>query len=780
MMNPTNTVLPPVASEGFKASATKPQSTVLQRLKRLPRWLLPAAWLSPVILALGAACLIELLVFNQTALFFDQDSYQHQIVPLPQHQGLGQPAFVVNAQQNSVTLTLPDVALKSVYLRLAYGSRYLVTGSLELRTTAAAYMWSPVGNFSLSGSGRDETSAAYLKILPKGEVKELRLRFDPKSVGPGVAIVALELNKPLPLDLKPLRIIMLALLLTFAWSTVALSWRSGRVIVGARRFKRITRSVLAVMVLGSGLLFYATSPYVATEGGFKFIGEGFVPYNTPGQSLLIPLPQTPQEYAATDEYTQMLAAYSHGQLHLPYPADPRLEQVTNVYDNSELFAKEIPFLWDHAYYEGKYYVYFGVAPLITIYLPIYLVTGEAPCAALAAWIATLYALLALYWGVTQMLRAVVRAVNPLLLALTLLTMGLVSGIFLLQAMLTFYILPYLLGFVAVGLTLGTLPQLARLVRLERLPQNSKTDHKTVGRLRRKAYAHLVVLGLAVVIMVTSRPLNLLYLIIVLAPMLWWYLRQAHHRRSMALAAACTGVPIIVGAIAVMWYNYARFGSVFEFGQFNQLTMFDTHYHQLELNFELFWAVLYHFFWENFELSANFPYVLPVTSPDLSMGNYTAVFERAGLLFFPIFWTLPLIWLLLRTLPRGSARRALVLGLILCCLLVPVLMLAVGINAGFNMRYICDATMIWAPLTVIACLHLDYADLKPSGHGHSPSALSSRELSPRALVYWAIVAACVFTCGAMFFVTFSANGQLTGINPELMVELKRFFDPLSFT
>ena len=779
-MNQTTTVLPPVASEGFKASATKPQSTVLQRLKRLPRWLLPAAWLRPVILALGAACLIELLVFNQTALFFDQDTYEHQVVPLPQHSGLGQPAFVVSAQQNSVNLTLPDVPLKSVYLRLAYGSRYLVTGSLELRTTAAAYMWSPVGNFSLSGSGRDETSAAYLKILPKGEVKELRLRFDPKSVGPGVAIVALELNKPLPLDLKPLRIMLLALILAFAWSTVTLSWRSGRVIVGARRFKRITRSVLAVMVLGSGLLFYATSPYVATEGGFKFIGEGFVPYNTPGQSLLIPLPKTPQEYAATDEYTQMLAAYSHGQLHLPYPADPRLEQVTNVYDNSELFAKEIPFLWDHAYYEGKYYVYFGVAPLITIYLPIYLVTGEAPCAALAAWIATLYALLALYWGVTQMLRAVVRAVNPLLLALTLLTMGFSSGIFLLQAMLTFYILPYLLGFVAVGLTLGTLPQLARLVRLERLPQNSKTDHKTVGRLRRKAYAHLVVLGLAVIIMVTSRPLNLLYLIIMLAPMLWWYLRQVHHQRSMALAAACTGVPVIVGAILVMWYNYARFGSVFEFGQFNQLTMFDTHYHQLELNFELFWAVLYHFFWENFELSANFPYVLPITSPDLSMGNYTAVFERAGLLFFPIFWTLPLIWLLLSTLPRGSARRALVLGLTLCGLLVPILMLAVGINAGFNMRYICDATMIWAPLTVIACLHLDYAELKPETTGLSARELSSRELSPRALVYWAIVAACVFTCGAMFFVTFSANGQLTGINPELMVELKRFFDPLSFT
>lgn len=815
-MNQANVAIPANASEGFKAGATTDNKTY-QVLGRQGRWL------RALLVALVTACLFELLIFNQTALFFDEEAYPHQVVPLPQHQGLGKPAFVVSAQQNSVSLQLPDVPLKSVYLRLAHGPRYLVQGKLELRTFSAAYMWSPVGAFSLTGSGQDETSEAYFKILPKGNVKELRLSFEPKTVVSGVAIVALELNKPVPLDLKPLRIVLLALVLAFAWSVVKGSWRQGRVIVGSRRYRRITRSCLCLMLLGAVALFYATSPYVATEGGFKFIGEGYLPYNTPNHDLLVPLPQTPQEYAANDEYIQMLAAYTKGQLHLPYPADPRLEQVTNVYDNSELFAKEIPFLWDHAYHEGKYYVYFGVAPLVTIYFPLYLVTGEAPCAALAAFIATVYALLALYFGVTRLISVVLCSVNPLLLSLALVSMALASGVFMMQGMLVFYILPYLLAFAALGLTLGTATRLYTLVRLERIGAklgasggaSKNTRARLIKRCRLQAYGELGGLGLAIVVMVTARPLNLLYLLVVLVPVLWWYLRSTGAWRRKAVAAMCAGVPVVLGAILVMWYNYARFGSIFEFGQFEQLTLFDTHYHELHLNFELFWSVWYHYFCENFNLIANFPYVTLASGIDLNMGNSTGFSPIGGLLFFPFFWTLPLLLVLYRKvkvrrsalramkavravravslpelnmatywggqLQRSSYQQALVLGLGWAVASVPLVMLAVGINAGLCIRYLCDALMLCAPLAVIACLHFDYADANVGAADQAvEDAVVDDGAVHRAVFYWAIVACCLFTCWAMFFITFSASEHFSSINPELMIELKRFFDPLSFT
>ena len=763
-----STSIPAAASEGFKATS---ESKAPSWWRRVPKSV--HVWLWAV---LGAMA-IELLIFNHTALFFDEDAYPHQVVNLPQQAALGRTAYVLDSQHNYVTLTLPELPVKSVYVQLAFGSRYLVEGKLELRTTSRVYAWSRVGTFKLTGAGRDDTSAAYLKVLPKGEVKELRLSFEPQSIAGGVAIVALELNKPIPVDFRPLRVFLLSLVLTFAWSMLRGSWRQGRIIVGSRRYRVLTRSCLGVMLLGAALLFYSTSPYVATEGGFKFISNGFLPYNTPNHDLLVSLPETPEQYEMNDEYIQMLAAYTSGQLSIPYPADPRLAQVTNVYDNSELFAKGIPFLWDHAYHDGKYYVYFGVAPLITIYYPIYLVTGEAPCAALAAFIATVYALLGLYFGVTRLMRTLLLTVNQLLLSLSLITMALGSGIYMMQGMMVFYILPYLLGFAALGVTLGTVTSLSTLVRLSKSRQ--RVERRALRKWRWGVSAELVVLGLSVVAMVTARPLNLCYQLLLLIPACWWFIRTQLPLATKLRAASCVGIPVLLGAIAVMWYNYARFGSVLEFGQFAQLTLINTPYHQLTLNFELFFSVLYHYFFENFNLIANFPYVMPVFAPDLSLGNGTAVSERAGLLFFPFFWALPLLWLRYRAAcrsaegqvpsSRGNWQQQVLRGLLLMAAAVPLLMIAVGINAGFNMRYLCDATMVWAPLTALACAQLDCRDVA-----------CSDEAPHRAFIYWGVVAACLFTCATMFFITFSASPHLEAINPELMVELKRFFDPLSFT
>ena len=749
-----STAIPAAASEGFKATTESAASSWWHKL--------PQPWCIWLWALLGAL-VIELVIFNHTALFFDEESYPHQVVNLPQQAALGRNAYVLAPQHNSIALKLPDLPVKSVYVQLALGMRYLVEGKLELRTTARAYAWSTVGNFQLTGSGRDDTSAAYLKVLPKGEVKELRLSFDPHSIAGGVAIVALEINKPIAVDFRPLRVLLLSLVLSFACSVVRGSWRQGRIIVGSWRYRVLTRSCLAVMLLGAALLFYSTSPYVANEGGFKFISEGYLPYNTPNHDLLVPLPQTPEQYKANDEYIQMLAAYTSGQLSIPYPADPRLAQVTNVYDNSELFAKGIPFLWDHAYHDGKYYVYFGVAPLITIYYPIYLVTGEAPCAALAAFIATLYALLGLYFGLTRLMRTLLRAVNPLLLSLSLITMALASGIYMLQGMMVFYILPYLLSFAALGVTLGTVTSLYTLVRLSKCRREPR-------KWRWGVYVELVVLGLSVVAMVTARPLNLSYQLLLLVPACWWLLRTQVALTTKLKAAVCVGIPVLLGAILVMWYNYARFESVLEFGQFEQLTVFDTHYHELTLNFELIFGVLYHYFFENFNLIANFPYVTPVFAPDLNLGNGTGSFERAGLLFFPCFWALPLLWLLYRAVPKQHHwQQQLLRGLLLMAAAVPLLMIVVGINAGFNIRYLCDATVVWAPLAALACAQLDCRDA-----GHADDA------PHRAFIYWGVVAACLFTCATMFFITFSASSHFAAINPELMVELKRFFDPLSFT
>lgn len=45
-------------------------------------------------------------------------------------------------------------------------------------------------------------------------------------------------------------------------------------------------------------------------------------------------------------------------------AAPELAELDNVYDNSERNASGISYAWDRAYYNGHYYSYFGITPVL--------------------------------------------------------------------------------------------------------------------------------------------------------------------------------------------------------------------------------------------------------------------------------------------------------------------------------------------------------------------------------------------------------------------------------
>ena len=48
---------------------------------------------------------------------------------------------------------------------------------------------------------------------------------------------------------------------------------------------------------------------------------------------------------------------------------------THLYDSTAREAAQVNSLWDHAYYDGRYYVYFGIVPCLLFQLPFEAVTG---------------------------------------------------------------------------------------------------------------------------------------------------------------------------------------------------------------------------------------------------------------------------------------------------------------------------------------------------------------------------------------------------------------------
>jgi hypothetical protein len=73
-------------------------------------------------------------------------------------------------------------------------------------------------------------------------------------------------------------------------------------------------------------------------------------------------------------YNLLTDALLHGQTSLLEKPAPQLVSLRNPYDPDE--NKSSPKLHDAVLYGGKYYIYWGVAPVLLLYLPVHLLTGQ--------------------------------------------------------------------------------------------------------------------------------------------------------------------------------------------------------------------------------------------------------------------------------------------------------------------------------------------------------------------------------------------------------------------
>lgn len=126
--------------------------------------------------------------------------------------------------------------------------------------------------------------------------------------------------------------------------------------------------------------------------------------------------------------------------------------------------------------------------------------------------------------------------------------------------------------------------------------------------------------------VTILPTVAVSMLILISPILTGFAADWKNRLKPILAA---GFPILVGGVALAWYNYARFGDIFEFGVRYQLANVD--YTQFESSFG------FHYFTGNLKVYFLHPIQLGSRFPFLSLIEYTASNDRlAGLLYIAPF------------------------------------------------------------------------------------------------------------------------------------------------
>ncbi len=252
-------------------------------------------------------------------------------------------------------------------------------------------------------------------------------------------------------------------------------------------------------------------------------------------------------------YDALMDGFRHGHLYLDRPVDPRLIQASDPYtpDMRALVPHDL------SYYRGHYYIYYGAVPAVILALPWRLVTGQH----LSQFHAVLFFATAGFLVATALWLSVRRRYFPDSGAAALLAgiavIGLASGTHAILRRADFWEEP-----IAAGYCFGMLA----LFSLER-----------ALRARRSA-GWLAATGLSLGLAIGSRPTYVAGAAAFLPALgwLWWRGRRAGAWRDWP-GRAWWGQVLALGAglgavlAGLLWYNYARFGRLFEFGQTYQGT-----------------------------------------------------------------------------------------------------------------------------------------------------------------------------------------------------------------
>ena len=274
-------------------------------------------------------------------------------------------------------------------------------------------------------------------------------------------------------------------------------------------------------------------------------------------------------------YYQQFDAYLKGQLHLDVEVDPKLLAAENPYGN---MPSGVTYLWDHAFYNGKYYCYYGHAPIYLVMMPIYLLSGYVPSNLYILQFGVLFSVFAFVLAALQLIKVFIKKCTTPFVVL-----AIISAVFgsLLFTNNTYeyggmiYRIPYAYasGFLFLCIYLfikGYLDEKHRFI-------------------------YFIFFGLSLVFIVLSRPIQMLYLALLIpfiVKMIKESITNKTQKRMLLDYLPMVGI-VLIGAVFVMVMNKVRFDSILEFGEHYQLTVNDCRTNTLSIDGIL--PTIYHYF-----------------------------------------------------------------------------------------------------------------------------------------------------------------------------------------
>ncbi len=519
----------------------------------------------------------------------------------------------------------------------------------------------------------------YINLNTTGLVDNLRIEVTGENVSYPIKLSDIVLNAHHPFDFNAGRFLATAgiLLLAFAFRPRSAIYRI-HIVDEPRKSKAaiIATVVIEVWLMATFLFMGSNLVGVATQGYNSGSWDGHSIVNTfevGGDNA--------------QQYAELAKAMAHGQLYLEEEPPQWLQDMADPYDKGarDEAQKETgePYLFDVAYHDGHYYVYFGVVPVVLFYLPFYLLTGANFPTAIGVLIACVAFVLGCSALLDRFARYHFKRVSLGLYLLLQIPLVTCCGILYLLKFPTFYSLPIMLGlaFSVWGLYFWM--------------RGRASAARSTGP--EKWY---LAGSLCMALVVGCRP-QLVVLSLLAFPLFWraYITERRLFSPRGAREFACLVAPYAVVAAGLMGYNYARFGSLTDFGANYNLTVNDMT--KRGWNLGRLAPALFAYFLQPPCVTGVFPYVQPAPFDTTYMGQTIKEVTFGGILAcLPVLWVLPFAKRILTLRMRQRSTRT-IMGVIVVLLASGVIVALLDAQmAGILQRYFADFSFMFLAAVVL--------------------------------------------------------------------------------
>ena len=454
------------------------------------------------------------------------------------------------------------------------------------------------------------------------------------------------------------------------------------------------------------------------------------------------------EGGSHEQYQKLAVAMTEGHVYLDDKVPDWMIEMDNPYDQNERdrVIKEAggePYLWDNVYYDGHYYVYFGIVPVLLCYLPYYLIfhTGLPNyIPILISWIVTSIVLVRLIGTVIKKWFPKFPYIMYLLMAAVLPSS--IGSIAILQRP-TIYEVPISMGvmFAILGLDLWLeAVEGKEIVSIPKMAAGSLCMALVAGCRPNVFLIFLFSFFIFGKFIVRDKKLCI----------------QKYWKEAAIFAA-----PFAVVAAGLMYYNWSRFGSVFDFGANYNLTNNDLTKRGIDIS--RIGVGLFEFLWKPFSMSVKFPFIKTQGVESAYMGKTIASWGIGGvLLLCPFLMFALLVFILGKRIKQYKQPFQFA---IVSIVLTLVLVMVTTNTAGIYPRYKADFCFLIGLAGVIAvCMADKYF------------VAEKQEIDMLGSFRWIVFLTCMISM-ILNFLSFFASVEfaLWKHNPNCFYTLKYIFE-----